>query len=412
MRFKDKGRRALEGIRILDFTWVVAGPVATRILCDQGAELIKVERRDTLDLGTRRGGFSGNLHRGKKSTVIDMTNPQGVEIARELAAVSDVVIDNFSARVMKNWALDYESLKRIRHDIIAVSMSGFGHTGPQKDYVSYGPTLQALSGYTLEMRHPGKEPAGWGYSYADMTGGYSGALAVLMALWHRKQTGEGQFVDLSQFEVISSLVGPMMLDMMNNGRSSRTPGNGSQEASAAPHGVYRCKGDDRWCAIAVFTDKQWAALCHVMRVPELVTETGFCTATDRAKNRVIVDEKLGLWTCDHSPEEVMAALQEVGIPAGIVSNGEDMDRDPQLRARDFWARMRSKENGNSLDVVLDGPPNKLSHTPGYVAAPGPLLGEDTEAVLSGLLNYSPTKIAKLREEQVIATQAEIQMDRS
>ncbi len=412
MRFRDKGRRALEGIRILDFTWVVAGPVATRILCDQGAELIKVERRDTLDLGTRRGGFSGNLHRGKKSTVIDMTNPQGVEIARELAAVSDVVIDNFSARVMKNWALDYESLKRIRRDIITVSMSGFGHTGPQKDYVSYGPTLQALSGYTLQMRHPGKEPAGWGYSYADMTGGYSGALAVLMALWHRKQTGEGQFVDLSQFEAISSLVGPMMLDMMNNGRSSGPPGNGSQEAPAAPHGVYRCRGDDRWCAIAVFTEKQWAALCHVMQVPELMTERGFCTVTDRAENRTIVDEKLELWTRDHSPEEVMAALQEVGIPAGIVSNGEDMDRDPQLRAREFWARMRSEENGNSLDVVLDGPPVKLSRTPGYVAAPGPLLGEDTEAVLSGLLNYSPKKIARLREEEVVATQAEIQMDRS
>ena len=130
-----------------------------------------------------------------------------------------MVIDNFSARVMRNWGMDYDSIKEIKPDIIAVSMSGFGHTGPHKDYVSYGPTLQALSGYTLLMRHAGKEPAGWGYSYADMSGGYSGALAVLMALWHRRRTGEGQFVDLSQFETISSIVGPALLDISANGRA-------------------------------------------------------------------------------------------------------------------------------------------------------------------------------------------------
>ncbi|MGH7960817.1 MAG: CaiB/BaiF CoA transferase family protein, partial [Candidatus Binatia bacterium] len=242
-------RRALAGIRILDFTWVVAGPVATRILADQGAEVIKIERRDSLDLGTRRGGFTGNLHRGKESTVINMADPRGRAIARQLVALSDVVIDNFSARVMRNWGMDYESIKQIKPDIIAVSMSGFGHTGPQKDYVSYGPTLQALSGYTLLMRHPGREPAGWGYSYADMTGGYAGALAVLMALWHRKRTGQGQFVDLSQFETISSLIGPALPDILVNNATIAPFGNRSQEAPAAPHGIYRCAGTDRWCAI-------------------------------------------------------------------------------------------------------------------------------------------------------------------
>ena len=241
-----QGRRALDGIRILDFTWVVAGPVATRILADQGAEVIKIERRDSLDLGSRRGGFTGNLFRGKQSTVINMSDPRGREIARQLVKVSDVVIDNFSARVMRNWGMDYESLRQIKPDIIAVSMSGFGHTGPHKDYVSYGPTLQALSGYTLLMRHAGKEPAGWGYSYADMSGGYSGALAVLMALWYRRRTGYGQFVDLSQFETISSVVGPTLLDILVNKTQSDSFGNRSQEAPAAPHGVYRCLGEDRW----------------------------------------------------------------------------------------------------------------------------------------------------------------------
>ncbi len=412
MPLPQKGRRALEGVRILDFTWVVAGPVAVRILADQGAEIIKIERRDTLDLGTRRGGFSGNLHRGKESTVINMADPRGIEIAQKLAAISDVVIDNFSARVMRNWGLDYESLKKIKPDIIAVSMSGFGHTGPHKDYVSYGPTLQALSGYTLQMRHPGHEPAGWGYSYADMTGGYSGALAVLMALWHRKRTGQGQFVDLAQFEAISSLVGPSLLDILNNQTPSQPVGNRSQEAPAAPHGVYRCKGDDRWCAITVFTEAEWQSLCRVLGQPAWTREARFTTLADRLQHQNTLDAHIEVWTQQHTAEEVMSRLQEAGIAAGVVANGEDLDRDPQLRARGYWAQLPAQENGKTEDVILDGPPFKLSKTPGYVAAPGPLLGEHTDSVLRRLLNYSDQQIAQLKAEHVIASHAEIHAERT
>ncbi len=408
----QKGRRALEGVRILDFTWVVAGPVAVRILADQGAEIIKIERRDTLDLGTRRGGFSGNLHRGKESTVVNMADPRGIEIAQKLAAISDVVIDNFSARVMRNWGLDYESLKKIKPDIIAVSMSGFGHTGPHKDYVSYGPTLQALSGYTLQMRHPGRQPAGWGYSYADMTGGYSGALAVLMALWHRKQTGQGQFVDLAQFEAISSLVGPGLLDILNNQTQSQPVGNRSQEAPAAPHGVYRCKGDDRWCALAVFTEAEWQSLCRVLGQPAWTREARFATLADRLQHQDALDGYIEAWTQQHTAESVMTRLQEAGIAAGVVANGEDLDRDPQLQARGYWAQLPAQENGKTEDVILDGPPFKLSKTPGYVAAPGPLLGEHTDSVLRRLLNYSDQQIAQLKAERVIASHAEIQAERT
>ncbi len=171
--------RTLAGVRVLDFTWVVAGPVATRILADHGAEVIKIERRDSLDFGSRRGGLTGNLNRGKRSVVINMADPRGVSVARDLARRADVVIDNFSSRVMANWGLDYPRLRELRSDIIAISMSSFGHTGPQKDHVGYGPTLQALSGYTLQMRHPAREPAGWGFSYSDMAAGYHAAFAVL-----------------------------------------------------------------------------------------------------------------------------------------------------------------------------------------------------------------------------------------
>ncbi|MBI3757763.1 MAG: CoA transferase [Deltaproteobacteria bacterium] len=402
-------RRPLDGIRILDFTWVVAGPVATRILADQGAEVIKIERRDSLDLGSRRGGFTGNLFRGKESTVINMADPRGREIARQLAAISDVVIDNFSARVMHNWGMDYESIKKIKPDIIAVSMSGFGHTGPQKDYVSYGPTLQALSGYTLLMRHPEGEPAGWGYSYADMSGGYSGALAVLMALWHRKRTGEGQFVDLSQFETISSVVGPALLDILVNKNTIAPFGNRSQEAPAAPHGVYRCAGSDRWCAITVFTEEEWQAFCTVVENPTLTNDPRFATRADRLAHHDALDRFVEEWTRQHSPEEVMALLQQAGVPAGVVANGEDLDRDPQLRARGYWAQVQTPE-GDA--VILDGTPIKMSATPGSVSAPGPLLAEHTESVLQRLLHYSDEHLTQLKTDRVIASHAEIMAERA
>ncbi|HKA56880.1 MAG TPA: CoA transferase [Candidatus Binatia bacterium] len=405
----EKGRRrALEGVRILDFTWVVAGPVATRILADQGAEVIKIERRDSLDLGSRRGGFTGNLFRGKGSTVINMADPRGREIARRLVAVSDVVIDNFSARVMHNWGMDYESIRQLKPDIIAVSMSGFGHTGPQKDYVSYGPTLQALSGYTLLMRHPGKEPAGWGYSYADMSGGYSGALAVLMALWHRKRTGQGQFVDLSQFETVSSVVGPALLDVLVNNAAVAPCGNRSQEAPAAPHGIYRCAGTDRWCALTVFGDGEWRAFCRALGDPAWTKDPRFATPAGRLEHQEALDRHVGEWTRQHAPEEVMRRLQQAGVAAGVVADGEDLDRDPQLRARGYWAHVRTPEGD---EVVLDGTPVKLSVTPGSVAAPGPLLGEHTDAVLRRLLGYSDEHIAQLKAERVVAAAAEIVTER-
>ena len=401
-------RRALVGVRILDFTWVVAGPVATRILADQGAEVIKIERRDSLDLGSRRGGFTGNLFRGKESTVINMADPRGREVARQLVAVSDVVIDNFSARVMHNWGMDYESIRQIKPDIIAVSMSGFGHTGPQKDYVSYGPTLQALSGYTLLMRHPEKEPSGWGYSYADMAGGYSGALAVLMALWHRKRTGQGQFVDLSQFETISSIVGPTLLNVLVNNATIAPFGNRSQEAPAAPHGVYCCAGTDRWCAITVFTEREWQAFCRVLGDPAWTKEPRFTSLAGRLEHHDALDRYVETWTQQHMPEDVMTLLQQAGVAAGVVANGEDMDRDPQLRARGYWARVKTPEGD---EVVLDGTPVKLSATPGYIAAPGPLLGEHTDAVLRRLLGYSDEHLAQLKAERVIAANAEIMAER-
>src|SRR5579864_6669605 len=214
----------LNGVRVLDFTWVVAGPVATRILADQGAEVVKVERKVPPQIGDRKRGLLSELHRDKLSVAINMSHPEGLELARKLARKSDLVMDNFSARVMKAWGMDYASLVKINPGIICISMSGLGHTGPRSSYVSYGPTLQALGGYTQLMAEASGTPAGYGYSYADMCGGYSGALAALVALWHRRRTGQGQFVDLSQFEAVASVIGPALLDISANGRTQSPPG--------------------------------------------------------------------------------------------------------------------------------------------------------------------------------------------
>jgi crotonobetainyl-CoA:carnitine CoA-transferase CaiB-like acyl-CoA transferase len=395
--------RALDGVRVIDFTWVVAGPVATRILADHGAEVIKIERRDAADFGSRRSGLTGNLNRGKHSLVLDMSTPRGVELAQQLITTADVVIDNFSARVMRNWGLDYAQLRRLKPDIIAVSMSGFGHTGPWQDYVSYGPTLQALAGYTLSMRHPGRAPAGWGFSYSDMAGGYSGALAVLIALWHRRRSGEGQHVDLSQFENLVALHGPGLLRMLAGG-ALHPPAAAVETPGGA---LYRCAdlpGDgparDRWCAIDVPDDADWKQFCTAIGDPPWGREQRFATAAARRAQRNALHPLVETWTRGRTAEDVMTHLQRAGIAAGVVANAADLCRhDPHLQARQYWTRIPTPEG----DVVeCDGVPFKLSETPGAVDRPGPLLGEHTDAVLQRVLGLSPEAIAALRAQRVVA----------
>jgi crotonobetainyl-CoA:carnitine CoA-transferase CaiB-like acyl-CoA transferase len=393
-------RRPLEGIRILDFTWVVAGPTATRLLADLGAEVIKVERGDSLDFGDRRGGFTGGLNRGKLGTVINLADPRGLDLTRRLVEQVDVVIDNFSARVMRNWGLDYDGLRVHKPDIIAISMSGFGHTGPHKDYVSYGPTLQALAGFTLLMRHPGGPPAGFGFSYSDLVGGYTAALAVLAALLHRARTGRGQMIDLAQFEASCAVFGPGLLDAAVNQRSIEPAGNMSQEAPTAPHGVYRCRGEDRWCAIAVFGDDEWGRFVEALGRPPWASEPRFASTAARIEHRDALDGLVESWTRERTPESVADLLQWVGVRAGVVADAEDLCvRDPHLATRGYWVRLETPEGG---EVIMDGLPYRLGRTPASVTGPGPLLGEHTSDVLTRLLGLDDATIATLRSDGVIA----------
>ena len=391
----------LAGIRVLDFTWVVAGPVATRILADHGAEVIKLERKPGPP-GERQRGLQGDLHRNKLSIAVNMANIRGIEVARRLAAKSDLVVDNFSARVMRGWGMDYESVSKIKPNIICISMSGLGHVGPRASYVSYGPTLQALSGFTRLMADENGEPAGYGYSYADMAGGYTGALSALIALWHRRQTGRGQFIDLSQFEALVSLAGPGLLDISVNGRVQSPPGYLSQEMAAAPHGVYKCRplgdDDDRWLAISVRTQPEWQRFVEAIGSPDWARSPEFGTLFTRMRKRGQLDAHVGSWAITQAAEHAMELLQRAGVAAGVVSNGADIcARDPQLRARNFWGIV-TLPDGSRTNVT--GVPIKMSSTPGSVRTPSPLIGSSNDYVLGELLGYSEAE-----REQLIAAGA-------
>jgi crotonobetainyl-CoA:carnitine CoA-transferase CaiB-like acyl-CoA transferase len=399
-------QRVLAGVRVLDFTWVVAGPVATRVLADHGADVIKIERRDAAAHRSGRGGATGNLNRGKRSVAIDLSDARGVDLVRSLAQHCDVVIDNFSSRVMDNWGLGFEALRRARPDVIAVGMSGFGRSGPYRDRVSYGPTLHAECGYTFHMRHAGGEPAGWGFSYSDMVGGYSAALAVLMALRHRARTGEGQYVDVSQLEALAASIGPPLLEVLNGGAEPR-PGNGSAEGRAVPHGVYRCRDrageggrGERWCAIAVFDDTEWRRCARAMGHPEWATDERFASAALRLAHEPAVDALVAEWASRNDADDAVRRLQEAGVAAGLVASAADLcERDAHLRARGYWATARGA--GGEV-FVYDGIPIRLSDTPGFFTA-APLVGEHTDEVLRELLGLDPEEIDRLRRDGVVGT---------
>jgi len=393
----------LEGIRILDFTWVVAGPVATRILADHGAEVVKIERKNPPPLGNRKLGLQCDLHRNKISLALNMAEPRGIELARQLAARSDVVIDNFSARVMRAWGMDYESLVAVNPDIICISMSGLGHTGPRSSYVSYGPTLQALSGYTMLMADENGAPAGYGYSYADMCGGYTGALAALIALWNRKRTGRGQFVDLSQFEAVTAVVGTSLLDIEVNRREQEPFGYTSQEGPAAPHGVYKCRpraeDDDRWLAISVHSQTEWDRFVAAIGNPAWTSDPRFQTLYLRIRNREELDAYVSRWTVEQNAEDAMNTLQRARVAAGLVANGIDIcQRDPQLKERGFWPSVKSM--GDKTTHVT-GIPFKISSGSGSVRSAGPEVGENGGYVLREILGLGSAECEELIKAGVV-----------
>ena len=389
---------ALRGIRVLDFTWIHAGPSATRILSDQGAEVIKVESNNALSVvggpasATARGlGQRHNWNAGKLSISLNMKTPEGVDIARRLVAVSDVVAENFSGRVMPSWGLDYDSIRPINPSIIMLSMSGFGRTGPWQDRVSYGQTLQAWSGFTQLTGFPNTDPSGPASAYSDAVGGMAGAQAALLALLHRARTGRGQWLDVSQFESLSSLLETLALDLSVNGKAAAATRHGNRllHGGGAPHGAYRCLGEDRWVAITVFTDEEWRVFVQVMGNPHWAGEQRFATADARERNADALDSFVESWTIKHTAEDVMALLQTAGVAAGVVQTGADLSRDPQLKERGFFRRVADHRGEYR---TIESAPYKMSRTPGSVTRGAPEFAADMTYVLRELLGMSDDEV--------------------
>lgn len=389
----------LAGVRVIDFTWVVAGPLATRLLADMGAEVIKIERKSPMP---RRLGPMAELNRNKRSITIDMSRPEGVALARRLVAVGDLVADNFSARVMRQWGMDYASLIKIKPDIISMSMSGMGHTGPLCNYVTYGSTLQAMSGITLKMAYD-ERPVGYGYSFSDMVAGHTASLAALAALWHRERTGQGQFIDMSQFEALINILGLSVLNRTVNGREQEPSGWLAQEAPAAPHGAYRCLPDgddnDRWLAISVRSHTEWRHLVTAMGSPQWASDSRFQTLYSRMSHREALDRHINEWTGQQHAAEAMALLQKAGVPAAIVANAIDLcDRDEQLAMREFWQEVKFPEGGGTRTITQ---PFKFSDTPAPKLRHSPRPGEDYEYVLGEVLGIGRTERDELLRAEVV-----------
>jgi len=396
----------LEGIRVVELTTGAAGPTCGRVLCEFGAEVIRVETR------TRSDGHRGEdpkkwnkkpdfakLHRGKKSFTVNMKMEKGCGLVKDLVKISDVLIENYGLGVLERWGLDYPQLKELNPSCILVRIKGLGSTGPHAADLTWGPNLGNIMGSTYLWNRPGAttataEPR---TQHPDFMGGVTGAFAVVLALMHRKKTGRGQWIDNAQLEIGASLLGPRYLEYSVNGREPEPEGNRS--FVAAPYGAYPCKGDDRWCVIAVYTQDEWERLSRLLEDSGLNPNGKFATHLERIRHRDELDRWIQTWTSQLDPYQVMEKLQGIGICAAVVQDVEDQfKRDAQYAQRGFFVKLNEPEGG---EMVTEGIPVRLSKTPGKVRGPAPLMGEHTYEVASKLLGLSDDKIKALEEEGVL-----------
>jgi len=409
---------ALQGIRILDLTRVWSGPLAVRILTDLGAEAIRIESRgqrgpaavpdwqvkrsgfypnnERGERGWNRNAFINEMNRNKLGITLELNRPEGVEIFRQLVAISDVVIENYSPRVLNNLGIDYGHLRAVRPDIILVSMPGYGLSGPYRDRVAYGTTLEPEAGLSYLMGYPDRGPQRLGVAYPDPVAGIHAAGAVLLALWHRRRTGEGQHVELAQIESAVAMIGEFVLAYQLTG--TLPPRLGNRHPWMAPHGCYPCRGEDRWITIAVRSNNEWQALCGVLGQPWLNTDKRFATPLARWYHQDELDAIIAAWTRERDAFDVMDELQQVGVPAGVVCDGRDLATNPHLVARGFFPRLEHPDAGTHF---YPGLPIHLSRTPASYRADAPALGQHNRFVLAELLGLTGARIDALASAGII-----------
>ncbi len=404
----------LEGIRVVDFSWIVAGPQATRILADLGAQVIRVENESHIDsvrIGAEysdppnynRSGLFNNFNRNKLGITVNLHHPAGREIVEKLIRISDVIVENFSPGAFERMGFSWERIQELNPKIIYESLSGFGHVGRDTSYVTWGPTAQAVSGVTYTSGLPDQPPAGWGFSYLDHSAGYYGAIAILMALHHRAETGEAQYIDVSQVETGMVLNGVPMLDYQVNKRDYTRVGNHSRWPAIAPHAVYRCKdsldGEDRWLAIVAENEGHWQSICDVLGARELAADPNFASNLGRVEHQTALDEALTAYTRHFDTRELMYLLQARGVPAGTAQNGRDKQEfDPQLAARGFYQKATHTELGENN---FEGMPMTFSEARWEIRSASPCFGEHTMQVLTETLGYSEEQVIELMGEAAV-----------
>jgi len=400
-------KKLLEGIKVADFTQVFTGPLTTKTLADYGAEVLRIEGKTRHDservarpfkddiVGLNRGGSFNQYSTGKLSIALNLARPKGIEVAKKFVAWADIVIENYAGGAMERMGLGYEVLKKVNPDIIMLSSCMMGQTGPYAKLPGFGAQLTSLSGFSNIAGWPDREPPYLG-TYTDYIAPHFHVLILLAALDYRRQTGKGQYIDMSQYENGVHFIAPLILDYAVNQRVRCRTGN--RHPYAAPHGAYRCRGDDRWCAIAVLTDDDWQSFCKVIGNMPWVRDAKFNTLLTRKKNEDELEKLIEEWTVNYTAEEVMSMMQSAGVPAGIVQTGEDLlEHDPQLRYRHFFAELDHPEMGK---YVASRQSFALSKSP-YELRRAPLLGEHNEYALKEILGMSDDEISELTIEGVV-----------
>jgi benzylsuccinate CoA-transferase BbsF subunit len=401
-------KRALEGIKIADFSWVWAGPYASLLLSFLGADVVKIESKKRIDQ-TRQGSITlgedyegydasptfNNANLNKKSITLNMKSVASVTLAKKIVEHSDVVLENMRPGVMDKLGIGYEALKAVKPDIIMVSSSGFGSKGPYGHYAGYAPIFAAFGGLANLTGYEDGEPNTMS-GVMDLRVGTITAAAIIAALIHRKKTGEGQYIDLSSSECISSLIGGELLEYPLNNRSPKRCGN--DDEIMAPHNVYRCAGDDKWISIAVANNEEWEALCKVMGNPEWAGNAAYADQCGRWEHRREIDAYILEWTVGFNAIELMKALQNAGVAAMPSFNAEELLTDPHLKAREKFVQVDHKFMGKKWVVT---PPWKMSETPAQIYKASPLLGEHNNEVFKEWAGLTQEEIDKYVAEEVI-----------
>ena len=394
--------RPLDGIRVLDFTHVLAGPFCTRVLGDLGADIVKVATNSRPATG---GGpespYYTMWNRNKRLLQLNLARPEAQQIARDLAAKADIIIDNFSVGVLDRWGLDWHSVAQTNPGVISIAMSGMGASGPWASYVTFAPTVHALAGLTYLTGVPGRNDIGVGFSYNDHMAGLHAATALLAALEARRATGRGQRIDMSQFEVGVGFSGPALLDWFANGVAAEPIANDPPWRIAAPHNTYPCAGEDRWIAIAVETDQQWQSLRALLGQPAWARNAEFDSADGRWQRRAELDAQLTSWTARQDAYDLMQRCQQAGVPAGVVQTGEDLtQRDPQLQHANFFFQYDDPHptfgpiNGDRL-------PLRFSQTDAAQYRRPQIFGESNTTILSDWLSMSAEQTQSAAAEGIV-----------